>query len=443
MGYSAIRGRRPIERASKASHSEIIKNPAVQDFLQSCEPPAPPATPSIKNRLLPVPESTGRLSAVIAVDGGMTETFVRDEFPSASIVFMTFGPLLIKLQDLSDVDTLRFIGPDDMAKLKQLRRYVAVIPSRLIPVKGASSFSMGVRLTVHRVLEQLDGELQKALAWLLFREWKPSSQREQWTIPRCPNDCGATAIPFQSGGPTVQPCPSCNAPVYLSDALRLYERIDDALGAGGIMSYLLTTLEHLAIVHLVRSIWDMKPALLREVLFIKDGPLAFFGTTAPLRKPMLELTQFLGGQSGGPSINLVGIEKSGEFVEHAAQIEQAFEPYQVLVLSNEYIRHYIVPGDPETQQPYGENMYFGGKVIFKGVEADMYVATVPMTGFSVDPKLADFFNVGDVLRTIARLRCSMYDNALVPIALVNRLVSLSDVPTSDILAKFAKDRLAT
>jgi hypothetical protein len=432
-----------MERASKASHTEIIKSSAVQDFLQSCEPPTPPEMPSMKNRLVAAPGPSGRLTAVIAVDGGMTETAVREEFPSASIVFMTFGPLLIKLQDLSDVDTLRFIGPDDMAKLKQLRRYVAVIPSRLVPVKGASSFSLGVRLSIHRALEQLDGELQKALAWLLFREWKPSNQREEWTIPRCPSDCGATEIQFRSEGSTVQPCPSCKAPVYLSDALRLYERIDDALGAGGIMSYLLTTLEHLAIVHLIRSIWDMKPALLREVLFIKDGPLAFFGTTAPLRKPMLELMQFLGGQSGGPAINLVGVEKSGEFVEHAARVERAFEPYQTLILSNEYIRRYIVPGDPKTQQPYGENMYFGGKLIFKGAESDMYVATVPMTGFSVDPKLTDFFNVGDVLRTIARLRCSMYDNALVPVALVNRLVSLSDVPTSDILAKFAKDRMGT
>jgi len=441
MGYSAIRGRRPAERASKASHSDIIKNPTVQEFLQSCEPPAPPPLASIRDRLVAIPPSSDRLSAVIAVDGGMTETFVREEFPSASIVFMTFGPLLIKLQDLSDVDALRFIGPEDMAKLKQHRRYVAVVPSKLIPVRGASSFSAGVRLSIHRALEQMDGELQKALAWLLFREWKPSTQREPWNIPRCPNDCGATDIPFRSSGPTMQPCPSCKIPVYLSDALRLYERIDDELGAGGIMSYLLTAFEHLAIVHLVRSIWDMKPTLLREVLFIKDGPLAFFGMTAPLRLPMLELMKFLGTQAGGPAINLVGVEKSGAFVEHAAHIERAFGPFQALLLGNEYIRRFIVPGNPETEQPYGENMYFGGKLILKGAETDMYVATVPMTGFSVDPKLADYFNVGDVLRTIAKLRCSMYDNALMPVALVNRLVSLSDVPTADILAKFAKGRL--
>jgi hypothetical protein len=90
-------------------------------------------------------------------------------------------------------------------------------------------------------------------------------------------------------------------------------------------------------------------------------------------------------------------------------------------------------------------MYFGGKIIFKGAENDMYVATVPMgefnSEFNPSPKFADFYNIADVLRTTSKLRCSMYDNALMPVALVNRLVSLADVPTSDILAKFARDRL--
>jgi hypothetical protein len=441
VGYNAIRGRRPMERASKASHSEIINNQAVQEFLGNCAPLEPPRVESLRNYIVALPESRGSIKAVVAVDGGMTETFVREDFPSASIVFMTFGPLLMNLDELNEVDSLRFIGPDDMVNLKRhATRYVAVVPAKLVSVRDTKTFSEGVRQSIKRALEQHDGELQKALAWLLFREWRPTQERVPWTVPQCPAGCGMTEIGFESGGPVVRACPGCGLDVYLSDTLRLYERIDDDLGAGGIMSYLLTTLEHLSLVHLIRSIWEMKPAFLRDVLFIKDGPLAFFGTTAPLRKPMFELMRYLGSDPDGPCINLVGVEKSGAFVEHAAHIEDALGSFEVLVLNNEYIRRYIVPGDANTQ-PYGENMYFGGKIIFKGKESDMYVATVPMKAFSTTPKLDDFFNVADVLHTIARLRCSMYDNALVPVALVNRLVSLADVPTSDILAKFARDRM--
>jgi hypothetical protein len=35
----------------------------------------------------------------------------------------------------------------------------------------------------------------------------------------------------------------------------------------------------------------------------------------------------------------------------------------------------------------------------------------------------------------------MYDNALLPIALANRLVSLADIPSAEILKKFAQQAL--
>ena len=39
MAYSSKKGRRPIERASKISHTEIINNPIVQDYLNNCDLP--------------------------------------------------------------------------------------------------------------------------------------------------------------------------------------------------------------------------------------------------------------------------------------------------------------------------------------------------------------------------------------------------------------------
>src|SRR6185295_15546329 len=115
---------------------------------------------------------------------------------------------------------------------------------------------------------------------------------------------------FRSGGPIVNKCAACGAEIFLADALRLYERIDEEQGAGGIMAYLLTTLEQLVIIHVIRAVLKLKPAALREVLLIRDGPLAFFGVVAPLRKPMLELMAYLSDKdSGKPSICLVGLEK--------------------------------------------------------------------------------------------------------------------------------------
>jgi hypothetical protein len=231
--------------------------------------------------------------------------------------------------------------------------------------------------------------------------------------------------------------------VYLSDALRLYERIDEELGSAGIVGYLLTTLEQLVVVHLIKAVWQMKPQLLREILFVKDGPLAFFGVTAPLHKPMRALMEFLGTQDAGkPLINMVGLEKSGPFVEHAALIEPILKPRDCLLLENEYIYRYVQPGDP-AEQSFGRNTYYGAKIIFKGDTNDTYVATVPTGVYKRDPSFGDLFNGAEVLGVVSRLRCSMYDNALVPIVLANRLVSLADVPSSEILARVAASSIKT
>src|SRR5687768_2259648 len=115
MPYHQVRGRRPYERASKIAHTEIITNPLVQEFIQGCTLPAPPPPGAIKKLVVPIEDSPKRPTTVIAIDGGLTETVVRKEYPSASFAFITMGPLLLKTTDLDDLDSVPFIGPEDMA----------------------------------------------------------------------------------------------------------------------------------------------------------------------------------------------------------------------------------------------------------------------------------------------------------------------------------------
>lgn len=177
----------------------------------------------------------------------------------------------------------------------------------------------------------------------------------------------------------------------------------------------------------------------RNVALIAGAdPLAFFGVTAPLRKPMRELMTFLANHSEGSLINFVGLEKSGAFVEHASAIEDQLDSNQALVLDSEYIYKYVMPGDPSSGE-FGGNTYYGRKVIFKGGANDMYVGTVPM-GRGTDG-LNALVNGAQVLRATTALRCSMYDNALIPVALANKLVSLADVPSAEILRKFAESSM--
>ena len=59
----------------------------------------------------------------------------------------------------------------------------------------------------------------------------------------------------------------------------------------------------------------------------------------------------------------------------------------------------------------------------------------------LNPKKEDFQNIDIILHNIEKLKCDMYDDSLVPIALVNQLVSIANHPSTMLLNKFSKENL--
>lgn len=445
MAYGS-KGRKPIERASKIAHIEIIKNPEVQAYVEQCILPSVPDPASFQEKVTNLSDvDLTEVSVVIAIDGGYTETFVREEFPSASIAFFTFGPLLFNLADLRALDSQRFIAPEDLQKLKQIERYTLVLPTKGIRHKGEPSLAATIRRAVYDFFEQKRGpdqeQLLVSLRWFLFRRWmKQPDESMQVELEHCPTSCGYGPIGFSFTDPSLKICPRCKQPVYLTDSFRFHERIDEEFGASGIAAYVMTMLEQLVLVNLIHNILAMKPVLMRNILFIKDGPLAFFGLVAPLYRPMRELVEHLLSQpfgSTGPTLRLAGLEKSGAFVEHAAAIQDHLRLGSFFIVGDRYIRKHIVPGNDE-ETVYGQNTYYGQKVFFRAEGGEMHVVTIPAKKYIAEPKPSDIPHLVEVLTLIGELHCSMYDNALIPVALANKLVSLSDFPSQRILTAFAR-----
>lgn len=443
MAYIS-QGRRPMERASKISHAQLIANPTVAEFLGRCAMPAPADPAVVANAAVAIDTPEPEVRVVVAVDGSYSTAPVRNDYPSASITFFSFGALLFKLDALAELDERPFIDPDEWAAFRKIQRYSLVLPTENVSVDGRS-LTGSVRRSLHEFLTAAhdDEPLSASLRWLLFRGWK--TDPEPWVLPSCPNEgCDRQKITLRVGDPDERTCEACGGPIYISDALRLHERVALDESAGGISAYVINALEHLAVVHVVRLALSLRPDLLRSMLLIKDGPLAFFGNTAPLRLPMRELAQFLMDKDPSGSLLLaVGVEKSGAFSEHAHQIADSIPPGSALLLENDYIYKHIRPGDPKSSDPYGFNTYWGSKLIYRAPDKNLYVATVPTRGTPTAPKVDDFPRLPEILSVLARLRCSMYDNALIPVALANRLVSLSEYPSSRILQAFAVDSLGT
>jgi predicted RNA-binding Zn-ribbon protein involved in translation (DUF1610 family) len=303
-------------------------------------------------------------------------------------------------------------------------------------MKTESSLTHSVRKAVFDffLTKPDDGPMIDTLKWFLFHEY--ADPVETWVLGSCPS-CGEPSIPLKHSQMKSDyrfACNKCNGPIYLTDVFRLHEAIDDEIGAGGILGYVATTIEQIMIVHLIRLLISTKPALLKQILFVKDGPLAYFGQTANMHKPMRDLVKYLYDKH---DLYLVGLEKSGAFVEHADEIADRLEAGSVLLLDNAYIYRNILPGKADPENPYGRTTYYSNKLIFKTTDARLYVVSLPTTEVLPDPKPNDFRNFDVLLTNIEKLRCDMYDSALVPVALANKLVSLANHPSSKILQRFA------
>lgn len=440
MAYSS-NGPKPFERASKASHGHIIKNIYLQDFLSKCE------MPKGRNDFLDfkfdfteiLDIDVNPIKHIIAIDGGSTQVAVRERFPSTIITFYQFGALIFNTDDLDEISESPFVNPDDISKLKEIKRFEFILPTKNIRFRN-QTMSYSVRKSIYefftRPLED-ENTLMETFKWFIYEEY--GRKRDSWPLSKCP-ECDLRDLELKKAemkDDYTFICPKCGTILYLTDVFGIQNSVDEELGIGETAAIILL-LEQMILVHIIRIILKTSPKLLKETLFIKDGPLAFYGNSSRMYKPMRNLVNYLFNKH---DLFLVGLEKSGTFVEHAFEISEFIPPRYALLLSDDYIYKYILPNRENRHYSYGFRTYYSGKLIFKTKDENIYVATLPNKNTTPSPNKKDFVNIDVILLNVEKLKCDMYENALFPVALVNKLVSLSDHPSSEILKKFAKNKM--
>lgn len=434
-------GKKPQELASKSAHSYVIADPAVKEYLERCRLPEDVDKVRLDERdLHEVKELPIPITTVIAIDGGTQEVPVKKSFPSSTVTFFQFGVNMFSLRDLDDIAAQPFISPAHIEKLKRIERIKLVLPTKNVALKGNQTLTDSVRRTLNEFFTAKRDDngncYADSLRWFLFEEYAAAKNSYQLsTCPHCREHDVSIAREQLDKHFRVR-CPNCRNYLYLIDAFRLHEAIDDELGAGGVIGYASNVLEQMILIHYIRTILKLQPKMMGEILFLKDGPLAFFGQSANMHKPMRHLCNFLQEKH---NIFLAGLTKSGPFVEHAKEIQSKVPPGKYFIPDNKYIYSYIQPGDPHTAPPFARTSYYSCNIFFRSPDGGMHVVTLPSEHEKIvnAPEPSDFANIDTILTCIGKLKCDMYDSALLPIALVNKLVSLSNHPSAVLLSKFA------
>lgn len=450
MGTTS-RSLKPNEWAAKTNHTQIINDPFIKDFISKC---------SFPKDALDMEESdtncfesfnsniSNPIKHILAVDGGYTTVEVKKNFPSAQFAFFQFGAVLFNVEDLDGLSAKPFIFPEDMQKLHNLQRFKLAVPIKNIISGSESSLKNSVRKSIYDFFmkERDRTTFMETLKWLLFEEYKATTA--SYPLRSNPINSGEEKYEYILSNDTINPDYTFDSPdgkIYLTDVFRLHEVVDEEHGAGGMLGYLTRLIEQLILVHFIRFIFKHQRRLLNEFLFISDGPLSFSGQTANMNAPMRNLCSHLMQIS---NLFVVGLEKSGAFVDHAREICVPSKGHPILangkyiLLSNAYIYKYILPGD-SSKMHYGISSYYSGKVIFHSHDGQILVVTVPVPEKNsiLKPQKKDYANLDIVLANMQKLKCNMYDDSIVPVALANKLVSLANHPSKVLLEKFALSAL--
>lgn len=446
MSYGST-GRKPAEYASKAAHQYLVNDPSIKEVLSTLEMPSATSRESIANTSHHFQPVKTPITDVFAIDGGYSHVDLISGFPGAQVTFFQFGALHFSLDALFHIEKSRHPNPEDMQRLKNIERIKFVLPTFNTKRRDCASLTDSVRWTLQEFLqnETLGEEtsLLDTLAWFIFRKYKAASTPEderRYHLSRLPGARAGQSTDLSEADMTAdfrfKPTDSCPE-ILLIDVFRLHEVIEENIGAQGICGYITGVVEHLILLHIIRSMMRFQDCLNRALLLL-DRPTGFFGNTSRLKEPMQDLVNWLFETE---NIFMAGIEKSGAFVNHAHLIRDIMPPSSFIILDNDYINEHISPLHEISNRPYASTTYYGHKIIFKTRHNNMYVVSIPVPKLQIAPSLDDIPNLNEILTHIEQLKCDMYENALLPIALANRLVSLSNIPSSKILAKFAKSTI--
>ncbi len=437
MAYDSFNGRRPMEYASKINHSDLIKSTEIKQFFESYQTMQLDLGKHIMPKGYDIKYGTPKdIKHIFAIDGSYKETFINEQFPSISLAFFNIGVLSLDMLDYDSISASALIDPSNLKKLKEVSKISFVIPTNNITKKDGLNFVDSVRTCIYDIFSDKKhsslkiNSLNSVLEWIVFEEW--NNQIDQIKIS-CPNDECEHEVIFNKGEYEKE-CPACGKKVFLTDFLKLDKLITEPNGASGIVSFLCNTVEQLYVAEIIRYFLDVKPNALSEIVIIKDGPLAFFSKTFRLCVHYRNLFTYINEKA--IPLYLVGLEKSGTFVEHALLIKEKLKEGKYYIFNEDYIKKYVEPA--QSTSIYGSNTYYGKKVMYKTEAGDVLIAVLPVKEYGAELSEKDLIGAEVCLQTLSKLRCNMYDNSLVPIAIINKLVSIAELPSANILEKFSK-----
>lgn len=448
------------ENAGKGGHADFVRNPDIQRFLADCDymkPPSNEEAKSIASQFIKAPIGIPPTlpDFVVASDASKSDAPINDKLPSTQLGFIKVSHVLVAMEKYAELidPKSRFVDPFKAAALHRNAQPVTfVLPGSNIKYKSSGTVRDGFRRAVY---DQFTANRRDGSSRMVLTETLLALNDNILSISNCPS-CGekiqlADFTPLQH----TQNCPKCSSVIYVTDWLRLHEGLSDFGDNTSAMTRMMNAVEHLLLGAFILELFNSTPTALARIAFVIDGPLALFGEPAKLHQRLMALIYKANTrltQLGLETLLLIGLQKTGNIMDHAKLLERVLPPGVLRVIDDAYRTKYIT-GSDKSSANFGNETYYGQDFLFKTEKGRIFNFVLPYPfadkgsdekGFS-DLKV-EVVRYGTLIQRacdlIRHFELDLYDNAIVPVALAHRHASISLVPGGKVLDLLARSGLA-
>ena len=394
---------------------------------------------------------------IVAVDGSTVTKAVQNGFPMAVAALFNAAVIVIKVDELRRFDRDDIPTPSELRDLEHVATMSAVLPGQNVVGFTAEQDSPKkfFRQTVREELNyKLDDDHESLVETFLAIAGDAIKDSATFQCPM--EDCGQGPegkVPRRSADGLCE----CDhkAPLYSTDSLRMHERFNDHGTCEQAFTAFRMVTEHLLMVNIMRYFQQkLPPSCFDRTAFVMDGPLAIFGMPAWVKDHVqAEVTRIHKQlkRAGRPGLLLMGIEKTGQFIEHLEELDlqetegqrQRLANGTALVPTTEYVYRHIAP-NPNSTKAYGQAVHYGRKIMYKNNGGQHAVLMTPIVnGAGEEPNSTStdaFPRLGDALDIIDDLYSHLYSDGFIPLIRANAHAAIPLRQGHRMLADLFKDQ---
>ena len=378
------------------------------------------------------PRRQRTIRRIVAIDGSTVIKTVQNGFPKAEAALFNAAVIVIKTDELSKFGGDYIPSPSQLRNLEKVNTMSAVLPGPNVVGRKPEEDTPKkfFRSTIREELNfKLDPGHESLLETFLAitRDHAGGDKRFQCPLEDCEH---RISRPRED---TVCCCDD-REQLYPTDSLRTHERFhDDSSSEQAFTAFRMVT-EHLLMVNILRYFHqNHPPQWFDEIAFVMDGPLAIFGMPAWLKEHIQTEIAYIHNnliEQGHAGLLLMGMEKTGEFLDHLEELDwhrsqgprQRLQNSTALAPTTEYIYRHIRP-NPDTQKAYGQAVYYGRKILYKNQTGQHAVVMTPIVNSAGrEPngtELIAFPRLGEVLDIVDDLYTHLYQDGFIPLIRAN------------------------